>query len=135
MSNVAYLAPGVDNTEFQCNLIVVRSQVGVLVSYGKVESVAANGEPRSVLFQLVQCVGYNNPTRMLVPSIYPLGYCTYFGIKNIVSVLLISRMPWANRSSSFARDVNQVSLSLGFFIRSWYSKASPVFSSIMAPAK
>ena len=33
MSKVAYLAPGIDKTEFQCSLIVVKSKVGARVSY------------------------------------------------------------------------------------------------------
>ena len=50
-------------------------------------------------------------------------------------VPLMLHIPWESLSSSFARERYQSSLRSGWFIRSLYSVASPVFSSMIAAAK
>ena len=53
----------------------------------------------------------------------------------MVLVPFTSRMPCASLPSSFASEVLQVSRYFSFYMRSWYSIACPVSSSITAPAK
>ena len=113
--------------------MVGRYDVGVLTSY--IQTIMSPPTVSLDLLGSALCGLYATTIRPKVISLSISFGISDLEIKKVVLVPFTLRMPCDSLTSSFASEVLQMSRYLSFLIRSRYSRASPVSSSITTPAK